>query len=98
MANCFLPFTFQKLLRFIQPTLLSAVLVRRRGFDSLDTSLHRAGGLLIVTQPGVRASHQIQAFRIVRAAIQKLLERVTRVAVLSGGDVSRSDLAPDFVL
>src|SRR5437588_9637174 len=46
----------------------------------------------------MRAAHQIQTLGVVCAAIEKLLERFARIAILAGGDVGRADLAPDFVL
>src|SRR5207244_2630650 len=44
------------------------------------------------------APHQVQTLRIVLASIQEFLQGVTRVAVLSGSDVARANLAPDFIL
>src|SRR5713226_404638 len=43
------------------------------------------------------AADQIQSLRIIRPSIEKSFQRVTRVAVLSRGDISRANLAPDFV-
>jgi len=97
-AYCLLPLSFEKLLRFIQPSLFGSILIGRRGFHGLNTCLHRAGGFLVIAQSGVRASHQVESLRVVGAAVEKLLQRITRVAVLSGSDISRANLAPDFVL
>src|SRR5712692_8667997 len=45
----------------------------------------------------MRAADQIQSLRIIRPSIAKSFQRVARVAVLSRGDISRANLAPDFV-
>src|SRR5262245_44492122 len=44
------------------------------------------------------AAHQIETFRIVGAAVQKPLERVTPVRILAGGNIGGANFAPDFVL
>src|ERR1700694_2724875 len=82
---CFPPFAFQELLGFIQPTLCSAVLIGGCGLDGFNAGLHRAGGLLVVTEPGVRPADEIQTLRVVRPAIQEPLQHVARIAVLPGG-------------
>src|SRR5882724_9008963 len=46
----------------------------------------------------MRAAHQVESLRVVGAAVEKLLQCITRVAVLSSGDIGRANLAPDFVL
>ena len=46
----------------------------------------------------MRAPHQVKSLRVVGATVEKLLQCITRVAVLSGGDIGRANLAPDFVL
>ena len=46
----------------------------------------------------MRAAHQVKALRIILTSIQKLLQSVTGIAVLTGGDIRRTNLAPDFML
>ena len=97
-TNSFLPLAFEKLLRFIQPAFFGSVFVSRRGLYRFDTRLHRAGRLLIIAETRVRTSHQIETFGIVLTSIEKLLQSVARVRVLSGRDVRGTNLAPDFIL
>src|SRR5581483_4104664 len=89
---------FQELLRFVQPALFHPILVSRRALHCLNTRLHWTGCLLRVAQTGKGAADQVQAFRIVITAIEKLLQRIARITILSGGEIRRADLAPDFVL
>src|ERR1043166_6852635 len=97
-ADCFLPLAFEKLLRFIQPTLFSSVFVCWRCLDGIDTRLHRTGSFLVIAEARMGAPHQIETFRIVLTTIEKPLQRIARVGILSGCDICRANLAPDFVL
>src|SRR5712691_11173153 len=62
-ADCRLT-TLNKLLRFVQPTLVRAILVGRRSLHSFNAGLHRTGGFTPVAKSGMRASHQVKPFRI----------------------------------
>ena len=44
------------------------------------------------------AAHQVQALGIVRPPIEEFLQDIARVAVLTRGDIGRTNLAPDFML
>src|SRR5882724_437853 len=88
----------KELLRFVQPAFLEPVLIRWRGLDGVNAGLHRAGGLLVVAEPGVRPADEIQRLRVVRPVVKKLFQHVTRVGELSGGNVGRANLAPNLLL
>ncbi len=96
-ADCRLT-TLNKLLRFVQPTLVRAILVGWRSLHSFNAGLHRTRGFTPVAKSGMRASHQVKPFRIGRPLLEKLFERIARVFILFGGNVSRTYLAPNFVL
>src|ERR1041385_6987498 len=80
-ADCRLLPAFQKLLRLVQPALFGAIFISRRGLYSFNARLHRGRSFLVIAESGVRAAHQIQTLGIGCAPIEKLLERVARVAV-----------------
>src|SRR5205823_10481127 len=44
------------------------------------------------------APHQVQSFGVGGAPVEEAPKGVARVGELSGGEVGRADLAPDFVL
>ncbi len=90
--------TFYELLRLIQPALVGAILISRRGLHGFDAGLHRAGSLAAMAEARVRAAHQVQRFRIRRPVFEKPFERIARVFKLARGDVSGAHFAPDFVL
>src|SRR5437016_3182237 len=96
-ANGLAP-ALQKLLRFVQPALLDSVLISRRSLHCVDTGLHRSGGFQAVTKPRVRPADQVQSLGIIRTVTEKSLQQITRVAKLSGSDISRTNLAPDLLL
>src|SRR2546429_7986269 len=97
-ADCRLFSAFQKLLCLVEPALLHSILVSRRSLHGFNAGLHRTGRLLSIAQARIRATDQIQSFRVVVTAIEEFLQRVTRIAKLAGGEIGRADLAPDFVL
>src|ERR1041385_6826827 len=87
-----------KLLRFIQPALVGAILVSRRRLYCFNACLHRTRRFALMTKAGVRAAHQVQPFRIRRPLLKKLFKRIPRVFVLTGGNVGGAYFAPNFVL
>src|SRR5258708_365988 len=59
VGRCHQTLLLQKLLRFIQPALLNPELICGRGLHRVNTGLHRTGGFLAVTKPGVRPADQV---------------------------------------
>src|SRR6185503_20137516 len=58
-AYCLLPTVLYELLRLVEPTLISAIFVGRRGLDRFDAGLHRTGRLATMSESGMRPTHQI---------------------------------------
>src|SRR6185503_2748949 len=96
-TSCLLTTSYE-LLRFIQPSLVSAILVSGCGFHGINTGLHCARGFALMTKAGVCATHQIKRFRIRWTTVEKLFERVARICELARFNISGSNLAPDFML
>ena len=51
-----------------------------------------------MAQTGMRAAHQVKRFRIRGSILKEAFQSVASVFKLAGGNVSRANFAPDFVL